>query len=358
MSNQLHFGVAVGINRYPELHFLTGAKSDAREFAVWLHDPDGGDLPEGNVRTILIPDDRVPDGIPREDASPIRRDVLNAIKSFESNVVDAVSEDPTLWFSTRLYLYMSGHGLAPSPRDAALLMADAGPEHFGENIACSSLLDYFGAAQPYREVVIFMDCCRDRTAGAPLGPVLWTRVKRDNGEVITAFGCATEYGQSAFEASASTESSPDELRGYYTRALLEGLRGAAIDLKSGTIDTNSLQSYVRARLGELTEDRMSPQGSRMAADPGMPIVFRSGLTPKHQPKQTVTLEVTTSFRGAVEIVGAPASIARHNVQRNREQWQIDLPFGLYQVVATDGSQPGFNSEGRFKVIGENKNVIL
>ena len=51
--NDQDFAVVVGINIYPELRILRGALRDAGEFTSWLRRPDGGGLPEGNVKTVF-----------------------------------------------------------------------------------------------------------------------------------------------------------------------------------------------------------------------------------------------------------------------------------------------------------------
>jgi len=360
VKNTLHFAVTVGINRYPGMgKDLTLARGDAEAFAGWLLDPNGGNLPVENVKTLVIPDDEIPPSTAREDARPIRREVLNALGGYEANVLHHLGSHPEDWERTRLYFYVSGHGLAPGPKDAALLMADAGPRCYGENIACSALLKYFGETQPYKEVVIFADCCRDRIPGAPLGGVTWTVTKRDNGEVSTAFGCATEYGRSAFEAGPEVPDNPDELRGFYTQALLEGLKGAAIDTSTGNIDSNSLARYLRPRVRELTEKKPEPQKSTMEADPSEPIVFRSGLTEDDVPRHTITLKFDTEYVGPVELLRKGRDrIDQLRVSYVGQEWLVQLAFGMYQVVPTEHSAHSFQDQGRFTVIGAPKHVTL
>jgi hypothetical protein len=47
--NEHHYAVVVGINRYPGLSDLRGARADAGAFADWLERPDGGAVPPANV---------------------------------------------------------------------------------------------------------------------------------------------------------------------------------------------------------------------------------------------------------------------------------------------------------------------
>jgi hypothetical protein len=50
--NNLHFGVVVGINRYPGISNLQHARAGAELFRDWLVDPNGGALPPGNVQLV------------------------------------------------------------------------------------------------------------------------------------------------------------------------------------------------------------------------------------------------------------------------------------------------------------------
>ena len=196
--NQWHFAVVVGIDKYPAIRDLKFAKGDAEEFAKWLEYPQGGALPKGNIAKVVAD---VPDGTPREDAIPARIEVIKELRKFRDKVDNHIKENPDDWELTRLYFYVSGHGIAPDPRDAALLMANSGPEDYGENIACSLLLDFLLKNQPFHEVVVFADCCRERVTGAPLVGLPWTNTERDNGQVLKVVGCATYFGDLAYEPS-------------------------------------------------------------------------------------------------------------------------------------------------------------
>ena len=70
--NALHYGVLVGINRYPDLRLLKRAKGDAEAFYEWLTDPRGGGVPSENVALVVVDDNKMPDGTPREAALPTR----------------------------------------------------------------------------------------------------------------------------------------------------------------------------------------------------------------------------------------------------------------------------------------------
>lgn len=354
--NQWHFAVVVGINRYPAIRDLKFAKGDAEEFAKWLEEPNGGALPNDNIARVIA---ELPDGIPREEALPTRKEVIKALRKFRDQVEAHIKENPEDWDQTRLYFYVSGHGIAPDPRDAALLMADSGPEDYGENLACSLLLDYMLRNQPFHEVIVFADCCRERVSGAPLGGLPWTLTERNNGQVLKVIGCATYFGDLAYEPSEEEAKEPDSLRGYFTRALLEGLRGNAPCNDDGYIDSNTLGQYVVRRVGELTSHRPNKQVPTMESDAGNPIIFGTRL--KDDPQKVVEhqaqLKFVTQYQGIVVLSNLKDIEKKHNTADG--DWTVKLPNGLYRVTPENkASGVVFRDKGYFEVWGDKINVEL
>ncbi len=362
-KNKLHFGIVVGINRYPSIRHLRLAKGDAEKFAAWLLDPHGGALlskdddgrllPEGHVATIVVDDALVPDDLPREDARPVKKEVFKALHDFRKVVEAHVEAHPEDWERTRFYFYVSGHGIAPDVHDAALLLADAGKEAYDENISCDRLRSFLGKRQPFHEVVIFADCCRERVDNVPLGMVSGTLPDKDNGRIMWAFCCATYFGNLAYEPPPDTN--PDEQRGYFTQALLEGLKGEAFDPdRNNEINSNSLAKYVKRRVEDLTKDRKQ-QSPNMDADPAAPIVFRpaSTLAPvKHE----IRIEFVTPYRGKVALRDTNNSILREHQTADGELIVL-LANSLYEVTAEEGDVE-FREGGRFRVHGDKKHVQL
>lgn len=378
MANRLHFGLVVGINRYPEIRHLRLAKGDAEKFAEWLLDPQGGGLPskddndrllpQGHVLTVVVDDVAVPDGLPRENARPVKREVHTALHEIRKAVEKHVEVHPGDWKQTRFYFYVSGHGIAPDARDAALLMADAGAEAYDENISCDRLLSFLGKRQPFREVVIFADCCRERVGNVPLGVISGTLPDKDNGGSLTAFCCATYFGDLAYEPPRGEN--PDEQRGYFTQALLEGLRGQAAEpFPYGEINTNTLGKYVKQRVQDLTKHRKPPQKPKMESDPGEPIIFRAAalpplggaLAPAGAPgaagEHVVRITFATPYQGKVALRGTDNNILRGH-RASDGDLTVSLANGLYEVTAEDGVVAEFQKGGRFRVLGEDKHVEL
>lgn len=371
-KNPLHFGVVVGINRYPDIRHLRLAKGDAEKFAEWLLNPAGGGLlsqqdegtllPGGHVGTIVVDDANVPDGMPRENARPMKKEVFQKLHEFRKAIEQHVEAHPEDWSKTRFYFYVSGHGIAPDARDAALLLADAGQEAYDENISCDRLLSFLGKRQPFREVVIFADCCRERVGSVPLGAVPGTLGNKDNGSVLTAFCCATYFGDLAYEPPVGED--PDTQRGYFTQALLEGLGGQAAEPPGdGVIDTNTLAKYVKQRVRDLTKQRKQ-QEPKMESDPASPIVFRPAGPPGGRAlaglpvpvEHEVRIEFTTPYRGKVALRDTDNKIL-HEHHTADGDLVVSLPNGLYEVT-TEEAQTAFPKGGGFRVLGYKKHVQL
>lgn len=363
--NRLHFGVAVGINRYPDLRHLQRARGDAEAFANWLSRPDGGGLPTstetgaiikgGHVATVVVNDTQVPDGTAREDAKPIRRDVFIPLMKFKQTVEAHVADYPEDWTKTRLYVYVSGHGIAPQAKDAAILLADAGPGWFGENISCFQLLQYFLQAQTFHEVVIFADCCRERIPNAPLGGLPWDLATGNNGKVVSLLGCATYFGDLAYEPPVAPGQLADDQRGYFTTALLEGLFGFAAD-PTGAIDSASLTKYVGTRVFELTKHRKPTQTPTMDADLNASILFRPhSQQPARPAAHSIRILFPAGFAGTATLRDGTDAVLESFAAA--AEATVQLPNGLYSMTP-DAPGAAFRDSGLFRVWGSDRYVNL
>src|SRR5262249_52085496 len=144
---------------------------------------------------------------------------------------------------------------------------------------------------------------------------------------------------------------PDKLRGYFTQALLEGLKGAAADANNGVIDSNTLAAYVKQRVLDLTKDRPYPQKPTMDADPAEPIIFRPPALPV-EVKHEVSLEFVTPYNGKAELWDSAKAISEHDTADGT--WVEHLTNGLYEVRPAVGSGVQLLNSGCFRVWGEDK----
>src|SRR5689334_9219881 len=133
--------LVVGIRRYRDspvrwLNDLQGADNDADAISAWLKKPDGGGLPDSNVRVIRSAD--LPDPFPNEASlGPVQRaveDELHRLTELPANAFDGQ------FAGRRLYVYVSGHGFARDLDETALVTAEAKKED-PCNVLVSSWMD-------------------------------------------------------------------------------------------------------------------------------------------------------------------------------------------------------------------------
>ncbi|MBK7828413.1 caspase family protein [Nannocystis sp.] len=232
-----HYAVVVGIDHYKEFRHLDHAVADADAIADWLADKGGVEHLKRVIQTA--------------PEKPIEKDVYDAILAWRVHVSERVKTGALAWQSTRLYLYVSGHGYSPSGTDAALLTGEARDADLW-HVSLAKLRQALNRSQDFHEVVVFADCCRDELRDAPetQGPRWRRAVNPRRGETRWLFWLAAAFNSKAYEATnGQSRGTDDDGHGHFTRALLEGLYGAAAN--GGVIDSNGLAIYVEARVPEL-----------------------------------------------------------------------------------------------------------
>ena len=342
--NDLHFAFVVGINHYPYISDLEGPVRDAAAFRDWLVDPGGGGLPEQNV-TYLAPHDG--------EIKPTRSDLVSGLFETNDKISTAIGDDPERFARSRLYLFLAGHGIAPSGGDAALLPANARRELFGENLEVTKVRTWYTECGMVGELVIFCDFCRNRINLAESGPLGFTKCASAKGKVELFTGYATAYDRPAYE-QFEDEIPADQRRGYFSKALIEGLNGAGA--VNGEVTSDTLEAYVRQRVRELTANLVPEQDARFPQDLARPLRF--GRPQQEAPRRTVTIEVGGQHD--------PLRLLDHRHRPigswspgGAASWQVTVPDGLYAVVhAASGRSDGFAGDGLFKVIGEDCHVRL
>jgi uncharacterized caspase-like protein len=354
MPHPYHYAVVIGIDYYPAFSNLSHAREDARAFYNWLVGEGG--VPPENIRKVIVEEGPFPTAAA---AKPTRDTIDDRLLEINTQVRQALTQNLERWNDTRLYVYVSGHGLAPGPRQAALLMANATDETPGYNLACWLYRQYYELSQDFREIVFFVDCCRTLRLGAPGSGPPWRERRKSYGNLSVAVGYATHYGDPAYEPPETANG--DDSRGFYTRALLEGLNGAAADRETGAIDINTLQNYVRERVKALTLDKQPQQIPDLEASAAAAVVFRPPTTAAApvaaRPIRTITIHAPPGFAGILVIVGGKAltEVARCVVDGDGLAI-AQLTDGLYEVQQENGV--GFGDKGLFKVIGEARHVQL
>lgn len=359
MANDLHFGVCIGIDRYPGLsdRDLGSARRDAVAFHDWLIDPAGGDVPADNVRLVAAgPDDTFADPA---DARPQQREVNRALHEFNRRLRDHVGINLDDWNRTRMYIYAAGHGIGPPMGEGAVLMADADAELLGNSIELSLYADWYLRCGVAREVVIFADCCREIIGGIPppAAPPFNVCQFPANIGTVRFIGYASRLGEVAWEPTDSGER--DRARGYFTAALIDGLNGAAAERESGEVTAASLAQYVQSAVEIATEGiGPYPQRGELRGDLATRLVLRAGGN-HGAPQRQVRITFPDGFTSAVVLRSGP----RPDDLRGRwnpadGEWRLALPDGLYQVAADEAGAGPLAADGLFAVAGGDVDVRL
>lgn len=255
--NPYHYAVVVGITRYVGgFGELVGPVNDAEAFRNWLVDSGQGGVPPGNVRVVSTPAGdpamELVNGHPTKDA--VDSALWEVTQRARDTVLKLPEEDQaTAHARTRLYLYVAGHGIMPSSGEAALLTAKA-QEGWLENLELRSYLEWYERDSTFAEVCIFADCCRTLEILARPGEPPFDKPS-EIGTTVSLIGYATAAGKLAFEET-SQEIPPDKRRGYFSKALIDGLQGGATtDPSSGYITSRTLAPHVSRLVTQLSADQ-------------------------------------------------------------------------------------------------------
>jgi hypothetical protein len=363
--NELHFAVCVGIDRYPGFprRDLGSARGDAEAFRDWLLAEGGGGLPPDNMRLVTAsPEETWPPG----DARPQQREINKALNEFNNRLRAHLRERPEDWPRTRLYIYGAGHGIGPPDGECAVLMADAEIEMLGNNIELSEYREWYRRSGLFHEVVIFADCCREIGIGTPLAnrPPFSERQDHVPPQTVGFTGYATGLGGVAFEPidpwQPADAADRDRARGYFTRVLLDGLRGGTLGQRTGSISSTALAEYVQSEVEKLTRDVAPfPQEAEFRT-PSQPIVF--SVAPSEPTRRRVTIRFPAGFTGTVGIEPDPTA-QPSSWSASDGPWEIAVPDGLYWVKPVGRGDmtttpAGSSRDWIFKVVGADTVVQL
>lgn len=227
------YALVIGINNYTPpkksgLRALKGAINDANYFEAWLTSPEGGNLSPENCHKITST---------ISPLTPLQEEVDSKIEEMIAQIKASGGK------ARRLYFYFAGHGLGSMDdiEDIALCLAKW--SELRRNMALSSQkykesIRQFGY---FEEIFLFADCCRNTKINVkPLQPTFAPFEPSPlSGSTRLFIGYATQYQDQSFEA----ETGNSEMRGVFTRVLIEALKGAAAD-ENGVITADGLRDYL------------------------------------------------------------------------------------------------------------------
>lgn len=306
--------IVVGISRYASSSFadLEGPENDAEAVTEWLRDPGGGDVPSGQIRSITS--SRFPN-----EPRPIANDLYEAFEE----LIDLAEDKNPAPAGRRLYIFMAGHGFGPALREAALLMANAAPGRWGHNVCGGAVADHFAEAAYFEEIVLLMDCCRDKLSTAQASALPWQPMLNERAPASRwIYGFAT-----CFDSRTREMSIDGEVRGVFTTAVLDALR-------SGVHTPETLATLVSARMGDL----LGPDDYRKPHFQPGPEKFElgSGLV-----KPTLRITLTGGAVGErVSLAVGPGGgrVLHEESLESSEVWEVELESGLWEVFQVDSQE--------------------
>jgi hypothetical protein len=236
--------LSIGVSRYQDERIRLGfASKDAQDFAQTMMKQKG--ILYHDVITKVLSD-----SLATKDA------ILDGLQWIKQQ---AKREDIAM-------IFMAGHGVNEENEHFYFLPVDVDLDH-----VVRSGLDFTQfkgiVSDLVSKVVVFIDACH---AANIFGG------RRDINAVVNQLASA-ENGIVVFSSSAGNQSSLEDPKwnnGAFTKALVEGLNGAADLLQEGKITTSMLDVYIGKHVKDLTDRKQTPVMMRPSSIPDFPIAAK------------------------------------------------------------------------------------
>jgi hypothetical protein len=323
--------IIVGIQGYPELPpQLEGPKNDAKKFFKWVTTQGGVDSAARHALLILADD---PPAKTAVDARP----TADTIKREFDLLEHEAEHSPNGRAGDRLYLYLSGHGFGQSLYDASLLMANATQRRTHHHIPGRPWADHFFANGYFKEVLLFLDCCRERYAPALLnGPGRLPPVPPANARRF--YGFAAKYGQLAVERNID-----GQVGGVFTATLLDALTGGASE-EDGRVTGETLQAYLYENMksflsaADLSDKDVAKEPELYCDPPDDQFV----ITTVPARRYDVTIPLPPGSEGSArQLIGEQGGKKFTKIAAaaadGRLEWKLPLLRGTYQLLVNGAS---------------------
>jgi hypothetical protein len=228
------FALIIGINDYTPLNenglkTLHGAINDANYFEEWVTNVNGGNVPATNCFKITS----IPNPL-----KPIQEEIDTAI-TIMINLIKSSGGT-----AKRLYFYFAGHGLGSmdNTKDTALCLANWSELRRNTALSSEAYQDVIRQFGYFEEIIFLVDCCRNTKINVkPMYPSFAPTLPNPAaGRTKLFVGYATQYQDQSFEIEVGDA----EMRGVFTKVLIDGLKGNAKYDDKGIIDAESLKDYL------------------------------------------------------------------------------------------------------------------
>jgi uncharacterized caspase-like protein len=346
MANQDDWAIVVGVQHYPGLSNSIGANdalkgpvNDAIDFHQWVVDPQGAAVPPAQARLFIqtnlpLSGSALPPLTPREiiSARPNILDIQAMLFEFTAKAAENRQKGLGQQVGRRLYIFLAGHGIEPGIAfpgifpGPALLLANCTAGDYSQHVLGRQLANWFYLCSYFKEVLLFMDCCRDNTWTTPARPLATQPCNgTDLGKYFYAFGAKWDRRSREQDFGGVTH-------GIFTTALLDALRGGASDPITQKVTIGSLRDCVPQIMEELAPNRVDPQ--RPDFEPLGDDFVVCVAPPKLYP---VTIALPSVAVGNKFKVHGYGSKTYYNDIPELSNLPLNLPRGLYSAVIAAGN---------------------
>lgn len=289
------YALIIGIEQYQQMNRLFGSVNDAILFQKWVLCEDGGNIPEDNCKFILA------------GATPFRPLQNDIDEKLEEIIGDGNHQ------FRRLYFFFAGHGYGIKWDTNGLCLPGWTTARRRNALSSKDYLDYTISSNFFTEIYFFLDCCRDRKINASAMPPSLDIIKPGGAQAVSLVLFASDFLSPAYEGADPLSST--NVHGYFTKALLMGLKGAAAD-RDGVITAESLTNFTQLKTSELAkQDNKDQSVTPIFYAPGITMssmVIKDGI----QPGRTI-ITILSSDIGTITLTWPDLSV----------QWQHDVTTG-------------------------------
>ncbi|SFF02713.1 Caspase domain-containing protein [Chitinophaga sp. CF118] len=308
--NTQDYAIIIGLNHYLNLKPLNGPIPDACKLRDWLVSADGGNLLPNHC--LLIPS------------------VDNCVTPDQTHIDLALSKLFNLAKNgqpRRLYFYFSGHGFGANWEANGMCLPIWSEELYNAALSSEAYLDLLVESDIFEEIYFFMDCCRDRRINSkPLPPMLGTP-GQPGGKSMALVLYASEYENPAWEGLAIGNGTMSA-HGYFSRALLEALNGAAVN-SHGDITIESFISCVKEKTENYAQQKNQNQSVRYDIRNNNKSLQYVLYKTNRIPGTDVSIRFNTAAH--IKLDGPLLTAIREDDVKAGDTWQLRLEKGFYQI---------------------------
>jgi hypothetical protein len=323
------YALVIGLGDYPKYKQLLGSREDAGDFHKWLCEPDGGGLDPNHAFLVQ--------SYTQPSLGPVQEQIDDAL--------DAIATQSAAG-ARRFYFYFAGHGMGEDTTELALCLPRWSDQWRGAALCMTGYVTFFVELGRFTQVACFLDCCRVREKSIGCNGPQVKNVKPGAGAGTTEifYAYATEFDNLAYEAAIN---SGGPVRGHFTRALMEGLRGAAAGPSPGA-GYAKLAGYVDRRTTELATLNGQKQRAYIPQVPRNEAAWTFGNYP---PTYTVQINLSNGLTGPITVQGPTGKAIASGLQPGTS-WKQPLE-PAWHVVKDVGS----GQEKQFRVIPQKDSEV-